>query len=325
VLKRQYWHGKLKGVLGIGGNQGTAIASIGMRALPIGFPKYLISTVASGNIRPFVGAKDIAMVFSVSDLVGGPNVVTRSVLANAAAAVMGMADAGESLKSPKDQKLIAISALGNTEEAVNHAMTRLKEAGFQVIAFHASGAGGSAMEELVERGIVDGVLDLTPHELTEEVIGQGAYVPVNSGRMEAAVRKGIPLVVATGGMEYVCFGPRNSIPRDMLNRKILMHNPYNANVIITHDELQEVAAVLAERLNKAGGKTALFVPTGGWSKYGSPGGVFYDPEGLEKFLQALRSDLDPKVRLEVPPGNINDEGFVDLCVDAMIEFMKEEK
>jgi len=257
LLFKMYQAKRIHGIVGIGGNQGTAIASMAMRALPFGFPKYLVSTVASGNIRPYVGCKDIGMVFSVGDLLGGPNAVTRSVLANAVAAVVGMVEHGASLTVTPEERTVAVTALGNTEPAVREAVRLLHERGFQVIPFHASGAGGSAMEELIAEGIIHAVLDLTPHELTEEVVGVGAYVPVHAGRLKAAGAKGIPQVVSTGGMEYLAFGPRESIPQRLRRRRIYMHNPYNANVKVSNAELARVAATMAERLNAARGPVAV--------------------------------------------------------------------
>jgi len=324
MLIDYYRGGEIDGVLGIGGNQGTAIASIAMRAFPIGFPKYLISTVASGNIRPFVGHKDITVVFSVSDMVGGPNVVTRSVLSNALAALIGMVENGAPLNTHKGETTIAISALGNTEEAVQRAEKQLKEAGYQVVAFHASGAGGSAMEELIYEGVIDAVLDMTPHELTEEIVGAGAYVPVVPGRMTAAANKGIPMVAATGGMEYVCFGPKSSIPKEMLDRNIYMHNPYNANVMTTHSELKRIAEVMAERLNTGSRRTALLIPSKGWSQYGKKGSPFYDPEGTQLFINTVKEKLHSDIKIEVYEQHINDAAFVDRCVELLLEYLREE-
>ena len=306
--------GRIEGAIGIGGNQGSAIAATAMRALPLGFPKFLVSTVASGNIRPFVGHKDIAVMFSVSDFVGGLNSVTRSILANAAAAVIGMVDSGKPLTPDRERTTVAITALGNTEKAAHRAIDMLEAAGLQAIAFHASGAGGSAMEELVQSGMIDAVLDLTLHELTEEVMGVGAYVPVTPGRFSVASGKGIPVVASTGGMEYLCFGPRSSIPEEMLDHVIYMHNPYNANVKINHEELLRVADVLAQRMNNAGPRTALLVPAKAWSVYGSEGGPFHDPEGTRLFLKRLQETLEPGVNCQVLDNEINDEEFVSACV-----------
>ncbi len=313
--------GSLGGVMGIGGNQGSAIASIAMRALPIGFPKYLVSTVASGNIRPFIGCKDIHVVFSVSDLLGGLNAVTTSILSNSIAALVGMVEAGRPLTVDEDDRVIGISALGNTQEAVSYATRLLKMKGFQVIPFHASGAGGSAMEELVEAGIIHAVLDLTLHELTEEVMKIGAYVPVNPGRLLAAGKMGVPQVASTGGMEYLCFGPRESIPESFRDRTTYMHNPFNANVKINGEEMKKVARVMADRLNQAQGKTSVFVPLKGWSVYGSKGGIFFDPDANRMFTEILQKTLQDQVGFQAVDYHINDREFVDLCVSTLLSYM----
>src|SRR4030042_5511869 len=170
------------------------------------------------------------------------------------------------------ERIIAVTASGNTEPAVTLAAKQLHKSGFQGIPFHASGAGGSAMEELIEQGIIHGVLDLTPHELTEEVVGAGAYIPVKPGRLRAAGAKGIPQVVSTGGMEYLCFGPKESIPLRLRKRKIYMHNPFNANVGVSRKEMAQVGKIMAERLNEAKGMTAVLIPLQGGSISGAKGG-----------------------------------------------------
>jgi len=314
---------QIEGVIGIGGNQGSAIAATAMRALPIGFPKVLLSTVASGNIRPFVGHKDIAVVFSVCDFVGGLNVVTRSVLANGIAAVMGMVEAGRAVTPEPGRTTVAVTALGNTERGAHKATELLQAAGYQVVTFHASGAGGSAMEELIAAGMINAVLDLTLHELTEEVMAVGAYVPVTPGRLSVAIEQGIPVVAATGGMEYLCFGPRSSIPADMQDRVIYMHNPYNANLKINHEEMVRVAETLAERINASSSNTALFVPRSAWSVYGSEGGPFHDPEGIEMFIAHLEQRLKPGVIFRVLDNTINDEEFATACVRQLRLFMEQ--
>lgn len=324
LLLHLYQEGKIDGVIGLGGNQGSAIASMAMRALPFGFPKYLVSTVASGNIRPYVGHKDIGVVFSVGDFLGGPNPITRAVLGNAVSAVAGMVEhctEGARGKIEPGKRTIAVTALGNTEPAVSLAVKQLHEKGFQVIPFHASGAGGSAMEELIEQGVIHGVLDLTPHELTEEVVGAGAYIPVRPGRLEAAGAKGIPQVVSTGGMEYLCFGPKESIPLRLRKRKIYMHNPFNANVRVSRKEMAQVGKTMAERLNEARGMTAVLIPLQGWSIYGAKGGPLYDEGGYTIFLKALKKHLGSHIKLEEVDAHINDPLFVDRCVKQLVEFM----
>ena len=309
---------QLDGVIGIGGNQGSAIASLAMKSLPIGFPKFLVSTVASGNIRPYIGHKDIAVMFSVADLVGGPNLVSRSILTNAVAALIGMVQKGEKISLHHKEKNIAISALGNTEEAVQRISASLRKKGFHVIAFHASGAGGTAMEELIEDGVFQGVVDLTPHELTEEVVGAGAYVPVRPGRLQAAARSGIPQVVSTGAMEYLCFGPKESIPPRLRQRKTYFHNPNNANVKTSRSEMSKVGKVMAQRLNQAKGNTEILIPLKGASIYGSKGGPLYDPVGGALLLKALKQNLDPKIPLREIDAHINDPEFADACVSRFL-------
>ncbi|MBW2030561.1 MAG: Tm-1-like ATP-binding domain-containing protein [Deltaproteobacteria bacterium] len=237
LLMDLFKRGKVNGVLDLGGNQGTSISATAMKALPLGLPKVLLSTVGSGNVRPFVGHKDILIMFSVGDMLGGPNALTRSILENAAAALLGMIEKGRGAFQGIGQKTIAITELGNTEKGASHAVTLLRARGYEVLPFHASGAGGSAMEELVAAGSIQGIFDLTPHELAEEVVGAGAYIPVRPGRMTAASRAGIPQVVSTGALEYLCFGPRDSIPARLRHRKIYMHNPLNANLKLSRREM----------------------------------------------------------------------------------------
>lgn len=314
--------GRLDGAIGIGGNQGTAIAAMALRSLPIGFPKFLLSTVASGNLRPYIGYADIGVMFSVADLLGGPNPVSRPVLANALAALLGMVERGERISLGRQAHTVALTALGNTEKAAHRIQQRLRQEGFEVITFHASGAGGSAMEDLMESGVFGGVIDLTPHELSEEVVGAGAYVPVRPGRLQTAGKIGIPQVVSTGGLEYLCFGPPESIPLRLRRRKTYYHNPNNANVKISRTEMAQIGAVMAERLNGAAGPVTVLVPTKGWSVYGSSGGPLYDPRGNAMLLLALKQKLNPSIPLREIDAHINDPVFADACAAALTAFIQ---
>ncbi len=320
-LEDLYNNHKVDGVIGIGGNQGTAISSIAMKVLPIGFPKCIVSTVVSGNIRPFIGNKDILILFSVADFIGGPNIVTKTILSNAIDALIGMVEFDRGLQS-NFQKTVAISALGNTELAVKYAIKCLKEKGYHPIPFHASGAGGSAMEELMGYGIISAVLDITPHELSEEVVGLGAYIPVKSGRLTVAGRLGLPQVVSTGALEYLCFGPMESIPVQLRRRKIYMHNPYNANVRLSIKEMGKIGQVMAERLNQAKGPVAVLIPLKGWSIYGSIGGPLYNPKGNRTLINSLKKHLNPNIYLEEVDAHINEPYFIDKCINILINLMK---
>lgn len=320
VLQDLYAKGELKGVLGIGGNQGTAIASIAMRSLPVGVPKVIVSTVASGNVRPYVQYKDIVMFFSVADLLGGPNTVTRTILSNAAAAVMGMAQHGMPLQRG-NKPVIATTAFGNTNAAVTTARALLEEKGYEVIAFHASGACGSAMEELIEDGWVQGVLDLTTHELIGEIFGDDIYTPLRP-RLEAAGKKGIPQVIAPGGPDYFCFGPAETIPAKYRGRPTHYHNPYNTNVRATAEELEQVGKVLAEKLNAARGPVVVLIPLRGWSENGRAGGPLHDLEADAALVKALEKNLSPSISLVKVDANINDPGFVNMAVDILDRLMQ---
>lgn len=321
LLEEQHRTGRLAGAIGVGGNQGTAIASTAMRALPIGLPKLLVSTVASGNVRGYVGDSDIAMLFSVGDLLGGPNPVTERVLAKAAAAVVGMVEAEENLATSEAPKAIAVTAFGNTHRAVVTAMDRLEAAGHAVVPFHASGACGSAMERLVEEGSMEAVLDLTTHELLGELYPEDIYAPVRPGRLTGASRLGLPQVVVPGGLEYFCFGAKDTIPDRFRDRATHHHNPYNTNVRTSHGELYRVGTLMAERLNAARGPVAVLVPQRGWSEVGSPGGVLHDLNANAGLVETLHELLDPAVLLREVDATINDPAFAELAADTLLEFL----
>lgn len=320
VLRRWHDDGVLAGVIGLGGNQGTAIACTAMRALPIGVPKVMLSTVASGNLRPYIGSSDIAVVFSVGDLLGGLNRVTRGVLVRAAGMLAGMMEAAEAPADGGSVPAVAITAFGNTHPAVSRIMKELRRHGYEVVPFHASGAGGSAMEALVAEGVFRGVIDLTTHELIGEVFGDDIYAPVQPGRLTVAGRMGIPQVVAPGGLEYFCFGPEESIPPRYRGRPTHYHNPYNTNVRATAGELARLGEELARRLNESRGPVAFLDPLRGWSQVGSPGGPLWDPEGNEVLRRALRRALRlDRVRYVEVDAAINDPVFADEVVRVFLE------
>jgi uncharacterized protein (UPF0261 family) len=321
ILLQRLKDGLLPGVIAVGGNQGTAIASIAMRALPIGPPKLIVSTVASGNVRGYVGDSDIAMFFSVGDLLGGPNPVIERVLEKAVAAVVGMAEA-EEMAPASPVKSVAITAFGNTHQAVVAAMRKLAEAGRSVVPFHASGACGSAMERLIRAGEMEGVLDLTTHELLGELYPEDIYAPVRPGRLTAAGDMGIPQVIVPGGLEYFCFGAAETIPERLCSRPTHHHNPYNTNVRASAEELRRVADLMAERLNAARGPVAVLVPNLGWSEVGSPGGILHDPEANAAFVETLKLRLHPGVMVDEVDATINAPTFANLAADAMLELLE---
>jgi uncharacterized protein (UPF0261 family) len=187
-----------------------------------------------------------------------------------------------------------------------------------VVTFHASGAGGSAMEELIRAGAVQAVFDLTPHELAEEVTAEGIYQPVTPGRLTAAGSMGIPQVVACGGLEYLCFGPKESIPPHLRRRKIKMHNPLNANLKLSRAEMAKVGQVMGQRLAASKGPVSVLVPLKGWSVYGSEGGPLYDAAGNRALVRSLKANLPSRIKCQELELHINDPEFVDHCLDELI-------
>jgi len=317
--------GRYGGVIALGGNQGTAIAGIALRHLPLGIPKVAVSTVASGNLRPYFGHKDVAVLFSVADLVGGPNLISRPVLEAATSALAGIVECGSNRpggakgwKAPAARPAIAVTAFGNTQAAVAAVHELLRERGREAVAFHASGAGGSAMEELIEAGFFEGVIDLTTHELAGEICSEDVYAPTRPERLTAAARRGLPQVVAPGGLDYFCFGAAETIPDAYRDRAVHRHNPYNTNVRTSAAESARLGRLMAARLNSAPAETAAFLyPERGWSEVGSPGGPLHDPAADRAFLDALRSALSPSVELHVLDVGINDRQFAATSVEVL--------
>ncbi|GAA4431596.1 Tm-1-like ATP-binding domain-containing protein [Georgenia halophila] len=323
VLSEWFAAGELHGSIAVGGNQGTAVAAIAMRHLPIGPPKLIVSTVASGNVRDYVRDSDITMQFSVGDLLGGPNRVTGMILRRSAAAVVAMATSAATTDPSEDDgaPTVGITAFGNTEPAVVAAIAHLREGGVACVPFHASGACGSAMERLLDDGVLTGVLDLTTHEVLGEIEPADIYAPVRPGRLTAAGRRGAPQVVVPGGLEYFCFGAPETIPAAYRDRPVHVHNPYNTNVRTSADDLSAVGRLVAERLNAARGPVAVLVPTKGWSGVGSPGGVLHDPDANQAFVDVLERELDPRVRLELHDTTINDPAFASAAASTLLELM----
>jgi len=323
IIKELYEKGEFDGVIAIGGNQGTMIATTAMKVLPIGVPKIMVSTVASGNIRPYIGNKDIAMIFSVADMVGDINIITRVILSNATGAILGMCKVGTKM-SKANKKVIGITAFGSTHKAVIKAIELLKDKGYETIVFHSSGAGGSAMEELIDEGVISGVLDLTPHELVAEIFPEASdvYAPVKQGRLEAAGRKGIPQVIAPGGLDYFVYGPLDTVPPKYRNRKIHFHNPYNINIRVSKSEAKIVGKVMAERLNKAKGPVVVLIPLRGWTEWNKEGGELYDPEANKAFIESLKRHITSRVQIVEMDCHINDPIFAEKAVSILCNLME---
>ena len=303
--------------MGLGGSGGSTVVSGVLRSLPVGVPKLLVSTMASGNVRTFVGTSDLTLVYSVTD-VQGLNRVSRRVLANAAHAMAGMVTGLGSIDLA-DVPLVALTMMGITTPAVQRIQATLEAAGFETIVFHAVGSGGQAMEEMIDAGLIDGVVDLTTSELTDELCG--GILSAGPHRLEAAGRKAIPQVVVPGALEVINFGPRATIPAryDVPERRIVVHNPSISAVRVSADEGAELGRILAAKVNAASGPTAVLLPLRGCSMYEQAEGPYVDPVADAAMFDAIRAVLRPGIACRELDLNVNDAGFADAVADTFLE------
>jgi uncharacterized protein (UPF0261 family) len=322
------------GVMGMGGSGGSTIVSAALRSLPIGVPKLLVSTMAGGDLRPYVGTKDLTLVYPVTDI-AGLNRVSRRVLANAANAMAGMVllGVGSSVdpaggaaagalpwsEAAAEAPLVAITMMGVTTPGAQRVQALLEAAGFETMVFHANGSGGRAMEDLIDEGTLDGVVDLTTSELTSERFG--GIVGAGPGRLTAAGRAGIPQLVSTGALDIANFGPRAAIPApfDGPARRAVDHTPAITSVRIDDVEGAEMGRLLAEKVNRATGPTAVVLPLCGCSTYDLPGGPFVDPAGDEALFAAIRAVLRPGIACREVAANVNEPAFADAAVAIFLE------
>ncbi|MFA9418078.1 Tm-1-like ATP-binding domain-containing protein [Natrinema sp. HArc-T2] len=320
IAQQLYDEGILDGVLGLGGSGNTSIATTAMRALPVGVPKLMISTMASGDTEPYVGSRDIMMMYSVADI-EGLNQLSRQVIANAALAMVGMVS-NEPDVDVEDRPTIGITMFGVTTPCVQTARERLEANGYETIVFHATGTGGRAMETLVEEGVIDGVLDVTTTEWADELVG--GVLSAGPNRLEAAGNEGIPQVVSTGALDMVNFGPRDSVPEEFEGRQFHIHNPQVTLMRTTLEENAELGTIIAEKLNAATGPTALVLPLEGVSAIDTAGEDFHDPEADTALFDALRSTLNDGIELIEMETDINDQAFAEALADTLDEYMRDE-
>src|SRR6185436_5527037 len=282
VLARLAAEKRIDAVISLGGGGGTAIATAAMRALPLGFPKLMVSTLASGNTAPYVGVKDIVMFPSVVD-VAGLNRISRPLLARAAGAICGMVET--TAPTTSDKPIIVASQFGNTTACVDRARQIIETAGFEVVVFAAVGTGGRTMESLIESGLVSGVLDVTTTEWADELVG--GVLNAGPTRLEAAARKGIPAVVSTGCLDMVNFGPPETVPGKFKGRRFYQHNPQITLMRTTPEENSELGRILAGKLNLSTGPITVLLPLRGGSVIGAPGGAFHWPEADRALYDSL--------------------------------------
>lgn len=319
VVEQLHERGEVAGVISLGGTAGTTIGTNVMRRLPVGLPKLQVSTVASGNTRPYVGAKDITMMYSVVDI-AGLNSISRTIIANAAHAIAGMVS-HEPEAGSTDKPLIAATMFGVTTPCVGTAREYLEDKGYELLVFHATGTGGQSMEALVEGGYLSGVLDITTTEWADELVG-GVF-SAGPERLDAAARAGLPQVVSLGALDMVNFGEMDSVPERFRNRNLYKHNATVTLMRTTVEENRQLGKIIAQKLNQAQGPTALFIPLRGVSLIDSPDKPFYGPEEDQALFSAIRENLDRSVvELVELDMEINDDRFAVAMADKLHEMIQ---
>jgi uncharacterized protein (UPF0261 family) len=316
--KDLYQKGKINGILGLGGSMGTTLGTGVMRAFPIGFPKMMISSMASRNTRAFVGTKDILMLHSVCDL-SGINRITKKILRNGALALAGMVR--EALNfPPPTQPLIVLSTLGTIEACAANVRKILESKGREVVVFHTVGSGGEAMEEMIREEEIEAVVDLSLNELVNHLFG-GDY-DAGPNRGSTALQKGIPTVLVPGNIDFLGIGPIKEAEQRFPGRIYHIHNAAITAVRTERKELEAVAQLLAQRCNTAKGPFSVLVPLGGFSVFDRKGGPFHDPEGPEFFGKALKKHLRPGISLHLLPYHINDREFSGAVIESLEQVLK---
>lgn len=315
-LARLAEEGTISGVISLGGGGGTAIGTAAMRALPVGFPKVMVSTLASGNTAPYVGTKDIVMFPSIVD-VAGLNRLSRMLFARAAGAICGMVEA--EISAGDARPLIVASMFGNTTACVNAAKEELEEAGYEVLVFHATGTGGRTMESLIETGMAAGVLDITTTEWADELVG--GILGAGPARLEAAGKTGTPAIVTPGCLDMVNFGEPATVPEKFAGRVFYHHNPQVTLMRTTPEECAELGRILAEKVNTYTAPATVLLPLQGVSVISAEGGPFYSPEADATLFDAIRQHLRlrPGVALREYDCAINDPAFARACAEALLE------
>jgi uncharacterized protein (UPF0261 family) len=318
VVRRLADEGRIHGLLSVGGSGGSSVAAPAMQALPIGFPKLLVSTMASGEVKPYVGEVDSTLTYSVVD-VAGINSISALVLGNAAAGIAGMAKAYEArLSEPAhDHKpMVGITMFGVTTPAADEARKTLTDLGYEALVFHATGTGGRAMEKLVESGLLAGVCDLTTTELADDLVG--GVLTSGPHRLEMAGSKQVPQVVSLGALDMVNFGPLETVPAKFSGRNLFVHNPTVTLMRTTVEEMRELGLRIAAKLANAAGPTELFIPLKGVSAIDVDGAPFRDAEADEALFTALRDGLaGSKVVVHEVDQAINDPGFGRAMAEAL--------
>jgi uncharacterized protein (UPF0261 family) len=321
IVRRLHAEGRLDGILTVGGSGNSSIGAQAMRVLPVGIPKLIVSTLASGDTRPYVGATDVSMTYSVVDI-SGLNRISQRILSNAAGAIAGMAKIAVP-EGGEGKPLIGATMFGVTTPSVTRARERLEELGYEVLVFHATGTGGQSMEALARGGFLAGVLDITTTELADELVG--GVLSAGPDRLETAGKLGLPQVVSLGALDMVNFGPRETVPPQFEGRNLYVHNPTVTLMRTTPEECAELGRQIARKLSAATGPTALFVPLKGVSMIATEGGPFHDPAADDALFGALRQGLAATVEVHELDTDVNDPAFAEAMADRLHELIQEKR
>ncbi len=319
LLRRLWEQGQVQGVLGLGGSAGTTIGTAAMRALPLGVPKLMVSTLASGQVRQYVGDKDILMLNAVVDI-AGLNRISRTVLREAAGAMAGMVHALQQPEEAEDKPLVAATMFGVTTPCVERARQVLEQAGYEVLVFHATGTGGQAMESLVREGLLAGVLDITTTELADELVG--GVLSAGPERLTAAAACGVPQVVSVGATDMVNFHAPETVPEKFQGRRFYRHNPTVTLMRTTPEENAALGRQIAQKLSAARAPAAVMLPLRGVSAIDASGQPFDWPEARQALFQAIRENLSSQVELVELDAHINDPAFAEAAAGKLLELMR---
>ncbi|MEM7374056.1 MAG: Tm-1-like ATP-binding domain-containing protein [Bacteroidota bacterium] len=322
IIARLLAEGSIDGAIGMGGGGGTYITLLAMQAIPIGIPKFCISTIASKDLSRQMGNKDVVLMPSIVDI-AGLNVISRLLIKQAAGAICGMVQATESISSTPNKPSIAISMFGNTTVCVEKCKELLNAEGFEVLAFHAVGVGGKTMESLIEDGFFVGVLDITTTELADELCD--GICSAGPERLTAASLQGIPQVVVPGCLDMVNYGHLDTVPERFTSRQLFSWAP-DVTLMRTNEEENRILGIsMAEKLNRSQGEVAVLLPTKGISKVSSEGGVFHNPEVDQVLFGTLKQKLKPNILIEEVETHINDEAFAKKAVDTLLNMLTHSK
>lgn len=316
VVKALHEEGRIDGVLAMGGSAGTATGTAAMRALPVGVPKVMVSTVASGDTAAYVGVKDVVMIPSITD-VAGVNRISARIYANAAGAIVGMVETPA--PEVEEKPLLAASMFGNTTPIVNRCCEALARHGYEVLIFHATGTGGQTMDNLVAEGYIAGVLDITTTEWADELTG-GVF-SAGPTRGDAAAAAGIPQVIVPGCLDMANFWAPETVPQKYEGRKFYHWNPNVTLMRTTPEENAELGRLLAQKANAATGPVAFFLPLQGVSMLDAPGKEFWWPEADQALFNAIRHHARDDIPIVEMDNNINDDAFADAAAARLLEFL----